>query len=326
MTDERRMLPGRELPPPDTVSPAIRELVGRAPISLTQLPRNHSEWRAMLDAGHRWQVEQLAGMAEKFAVDVSEERVAGVRCYRVAPKSPDSRSSRHLLIGFHCGGFIGGAGEAGLLEMFQMAGLAKMTVLSVDYRMPPDHPFPAAIDDAIAVWRALSSSDRKGGLAVFGSSAGGGLVLSLIQRARREGTPWSDLSKTGDSYYTNAGVDNYIVYEGLHEAAARLYANGRDLKDPLLSPVYGDFTGFPPAFLYTGTRDLYLSNTVRVHQELLRAESIAHLEVFEGQSHGCFLLGPVVNAPEAAELYAHIGRFLREHLRSNVPAPGHGDT
>jgi acetyl esterase/lipase len=127
------------------------------------------------------------------------------------------------------------------------------------------------------------------------------------------GTPWSDLSKTGDSYFTNAGVDNGLVaYEGLLEAAAHLYADGRDLKDPLLSPVYGEFAGFPPTLLTTGTRDLFLSNTVRVHRKLRRAGIVAQLDVYEGQAHGSRYL--TADAPETQELFGEMARFFDSHL------------
>jgi acetyl esterase/lipase len=129
------------------------------------------------------------------------------------------------------------------------------------------------------------------------------------------GSPASDLSKTGDSYYTNAGVDNRLVgYEGLLESLVKLYANGRDLKDPLLSPIYGEFRGFPPTFLVSGTRDLFLSNTVRVQQKLLQAGVPALLEVEESQSHADYLLAANADAPESIALYAHIADFFDAHL------------
>src|SRR5262245_49112483 len=119
-------------------------------------------------------------------------------------------------------------------------------------------------------------------MAIFGTSTGGGMTLAMILRAKAEGlalpaaiapgTPWSDLTETGDSYKTNEWIDNVLVsYSGYLSHAARLYANGRDLKDPQLSPIYGDFTGFPPAILTSGTRDLFLSLTVLTHRKLRRA-------------------------------------------------------
>jgi acetyl esterase/lipase len=123
----------------------------------------------------------------------------------------------------------------------------------------------------------------------------------------------SDLTGAGDSFRTNYLVDNVLVgSDGRCDAMARLYANGRDLKDPLLSPVYGDMRGFPPAILTTGTRDLLLSNTVRVHRKLRQAGIEAELHVYEGQSHAHYMRD--VNAPETREAFEEIARFFARHL------------
>ena len=200
----------------------------------------------------------------------------------------------------HGGGYVLYPGEAGAGEAMLMAGYGGFRVVSVDYRMAPDFPFPAALDDAIAVWRALVEGTDPRRMAIFGSSAGGGLTLAMVLRARAEGlplpaaiapgTPWADLTGAGDSIQANAFVDNVLVSDtGWVGAAASLYAAGRDLRDPLLSPIYGDFPGFPPAILTSGTRDLFLSHTVRTHRKLRQAGVEATLQVFEGQSHAQFL-------------------------------------
>jgi acetyl esterase/lipase len=121
-------------------------------------------------------------------------------------------------------------------------------------------------------------------MAIFGTSTGGGMTLAMILRAKQEnlplpaaiapGTPWSDLTETGDTYKTNEWLDNVLVsYDGYLVHAAKLYANGSDMKDPQLSPIYGDFTGVPPAILTSGTRDLFLSLTVLTHRKLRRQAS-----------------------------------------------------
>ena len=111
------------------------------------------------------------------------------------------------------------------------------------------------------------------------------------------GTPMSDVTKTGDSFYRNELVDNVLVSrDGFCDAATVVYANGHDLKDPLLSPVYGDMHGFPPAILTTGTRDLLLSNTVRSHRALRAAGVEAQLKVYEGQSHAQYLFDSAYSA------------------------------
>jgi epsilon-lactone hydrolase len=205
-----------------------------------------------------------------------------------------------------------------------MAGFGHFRVISVDYRMPPDAPYPAALDDAMTVWKAALSMAAPANMAIFGSSAGGALTLSMVLRAKQEnlplpgaiapGTPMADLTETGDTFHTNAMLDNVLVAPGTScDARARLYANGRNLKDPLLSPLYGDMRGFPPAILTTGTRDLLLSNTVRVHRKLRQAGVEADLHVYEGQAHAHYLFDDT--APETAEVFGEIAAFFDKHLK-----------
>ncbi len=102
-----------------------------------------------------------------------------------------------------------------------------------------------------------------------------------------------------------------VTYDGVLEGAAKLYADGRDLKTPLISPVYGDFKGFPPTYLVTGTRDLFLSDTVRVHRKMRVAGVVADLNVYEGVSHGDYAF---VDSPELQQAYGELGAFLLRHL------------
>ena len=171
-----------------------------------------------------------------------------------------------------------------------------MRVISIDYRMPPDFPYPAALDDAMAVSGELVKTNDPKKMAIFGTSTGNGMTLAMVLRAKAEklpfpaaiapGVPWSDMTKTGDSYIANEMVDNVLVSNnGWLGDAAKLYANAHDLKDPLLSPVYGAFRGFPPTILTTGTRDFFLSNAVQVHRKLREVGVEAMLNIFERQSH-----------------------------------------
>ena len=209
-----------------------------------------------------------------------------------------------------------------------MAGFAGYKVISVDYRMPPDFPFPAALDDAVAVYRDLLKTTTPENIGIFGASAGGSLTLTTLLRAKMEslpmpgaiapGTPTVDLTKTGDSLFTNAFVDNVLgTQDGFIRATALLYANGRDLKDPLLSPIYGDVHGFPPAILTSGTRDLYLSNTVRMHRKLRAAGVEAVLQVWEGQSHVHYMAD--ITAPETKEYHDEVARFFDRYLGKAGP-------
>ncbi|HEU5296817.1 MAG TPA: alpha/beta hydrolase, partial [Burkholderiaceae bacterium] len=228
-----------------------------------------------------------------------------------------------VLIQMHGGCYVLNPGEAGLPEAVMMAGFGGFKVISVDYRMPPEAYFPAALDDGMTVYRnALKSTPAKN-IAIFGTSAGGALTLEMVLKAKQlnlpmpaaiaPGTPMSDVTKVGDTFYTNELVDNVLVSrDGFCDAGAKVYAAGHDMKDPLISPVYGDMSGFPPTILTSGTRDLLLSNTVRVHRKLRQAGVEAVLQVYEGQSHAHYLRDD--SAPETKEAFGEIGAFFDNHL------------
>ncbi len=256
-------------------------------------------------------------------VKVEPTTIAGVKAYVVTPDEIPTRNRNRLLVHVHGGCYVLSPGEAGTTEAILMAGFGHFKVISVDYRMPPEAYFPAALDDAMAVWKAVAKSTDPKRMAIFGTSAGGALTLEMVLRAKQEGlplpaaiaagTPMADVTKVGDSFQTNALVDNVLVStDGICDAAAKFYANGHDMKDPMLSPVYGDMRGFPPTILTTGTRDLLLSNTVRVHRKLRQAGVEAALHVYEGQAHGQYSRDDT--APETKEAFGEISLFFDQHL------------
>ena len=314
-------VPARTLPVPDTVSPEMQAIIG-APLSgnYNSIPASVDEWKKVSapSAGRG-----IPALRDRFGVTSERLTVNGVTAYMVTPKTIRPENRNRLLVHVHGGCYVLQGGEAATSEAIYLAGFGGFKVLSVDYRRPPEFPYPAALDDGVAVWKgALKMADPKN-MAIFGTSAGGALTLSMVLRAKQEklplpaaiapGTPMSDLTRTGDSFQTNHMVDNVLVAaDGRCDAMARLYANGHDLKDPMLSPVYGDMRGFPPTLLTTGTRDLLLSNTVRVHRKLRQAGVIAELHVYEGQSHAHYLRD--VNAPETKEAFEEIAQFFDRHL------------
>ena len=191
-----------------------------------------------------------------------------------------------------------------------------MITWSVDYRMPPKNPYPAGLDDCFAVYRRLLKERSPQDIFVGGASAGGNLAAALMLRAKDEGlampaglvlrTPEVDLTESGDTFRTLNGIDNAL--QPLMPTNL-LYANGADLADPYLSPLFGDLSGFPPTFLQAGTRDLFLSNTVRMHRRLLAAGVEAELHVFEAMPHGGFGGG----TPEDMDLAQSVLTFLERH-------------
>ena len=311
--------------PTADVSPEMQAMIGTAyPPHFNADPKTSAEWKELIDRRAKQAIANIPAMKAKLGVKVEEKTIAGVHCYVVTPNKIALENRRRLLIHVHGGGYVFGPGEAALPEAIMMAGFGGYKVISVDYRMPPDFPYPAAMDDAMAVWKEVLKSHERHRLAIFGTSTGGAMTLAMVLRAKDEklplpaaiapGTPWSDIDKIGDSYAGNEWVDNVLVtWDGWLGRAARLYANGTSLKNPYISPIYGDFKGFPPTILTSGTRDLFLSNTVRTHRKLRRAGVIADLNVYEGQSHAQYQMN--IDAPETKEAFTDIAKFFDRYLK-----------
>ena len=231
---------------------------------------------------------------------------------------PDSTDTP-IYLDIHGGALILGGGAA-CVAMSTMTSFGRnMITWAIDYRMPPHHPYPAALDDCIAVYRKALDERAPEDLFVGGGSAGGNLAAALLLRAKDEGlpmpaalvltTPEVDLTESGDTFQTLLGIDNVLTSSLM--STNRLYAGDHDLAHPYLSPLFGDVTGFPPTFLQSGTRDLFLSNTVRMHRKLRAAGVDAELHVGEAMPHGGF-----GGAPEDIDVAMEISHFLERHRRS----------
>ena len=325
--DGGRRIDARTLPVPAAASPAMRDSIADAAavpgVGGAPLPQTDAEWAALAAAADAAAGAGVDEAAQQLGVTIERGAVEGVPVHRVMPNDVDPAHADHLFLYVHGGGYVFGGGDASVQEAMLIAARARIPVLSIDYRMPPAHPFPAAVEDVVAVYRQVLENRPAKSVALGGTSAGGGLTLAAVHRflalgldvpgALYAGTPWSDLTRTSDTLFTNEGVDRVIVtHDGLLHAAARLYAGEHDPRDPLISPVYGDFTGFPPTYLVTGTRDLLLSDTARTHRGLRAAGAVADLNVYEGVSHADYLLVP--DSPESKEVYAELNAFLLRHL------------
>jgi monoterpene epsilon-lactone hydrolase len=319
-----REVPAKSLPVPTTVSPQMQTIIA-APLRAgwDVIPTSPEGWQASVKANAAATIEGLPAMRERLHVKVEPATIGGVKAYIVTPDYIPPQNRNRLIIQVHGGCYVYSPGEAATPEAIMMAGFGHFKVISVDYRMPPEAYFPAALDDSVAVWKAALKMAKPKNMAIMGTSAGGALTLEMILRAKQEGlplpaaiapgTPMSDVTKTGDSFKTNELVDNVLVSaNGFCDAAAAFYAHGHDMKDPLLSPVYGDMHGFPPAILTTGTRDLLLSNTVRVHRKLREAGVEASLQVYEGVAHAEYMRDDT--APETREAFTEIADFFDTHL------------
>jgi acetyl esterase/lipase len=318
-----REIPAYTLPVPHDISPEMRKFVGAPPLPWDIHPKSIAEWKELVAKVAAPAKTLLPAMREKLGVKQEQTTIGGVNVFILTPQNIAPENQNRVFIHFHGGAYVLQPGEPGTREGILMAGFGHAKVISVDYRTSSDAPYPAALDDCVAVYRELLKTVRPQKIAVFGTSTGGALTMALVLRARQAGlplpaalgpgSPWSDMTKTGDTFYSHNLVDNFQVsYDGYLKDAALLYANGHDLKDPMLSPVYADLTGFPPTILTSGTRDLFLSLTVRTHRKLRRAGVDAALQVFEGLSHAQYTVS--ADPPETREAFEEIARFFDKHM------------
>jgi epsilon-lactone hydrolase len=309
-------VPARDIPAPTYLSSIalayLRPQPARPPYPAIA---DKAGWRVYVDAMDQAVAPLLQRVSPGAAAKVEERRFGSASVFDIVPSTADP-ADRSIVLEMHGGALILCGGELCRLMGVGSATRLQKRVWSVDYRMPPEHPYPAALDDCIAAYRALLRERDPSEIIVSGGSAGGNLAAALILRARDEGmpmpaglilgTPEIDLTESGDSFNTNDGVD-----PGLRSLMPvnLLYANGHDLTHPYLSPLFGDLTGFPPTILTTGTRDLFLSNTVRMHRKLRAFGVKAELHLTEAGPHTGF-----PGAPEGKEIEMEIHRFMKDVL------------
>jgi len=309
-------LPAQAIPVPKSISTQAQAFLGAAAKRIAALSMsdvgNGRDTAAQAAAA----VALLRPAADRFKGEFKTiDLPGGARLYRVTPADRQGRLAEVALLDIHGGGFVAGGGEMCQLLAKLRAMDYGVEVMSVDYRLLPQHPYPAALDDCLAGYREALKHYQPTALAVGGASAGGNLAAALLLRAREEAlplpasltlqTPALDLTRSGDTYQTNRYLD--VTLYGGAEGGPAMYGAGRELKDPHISPLFGSFgAGWPPTILTSGTRDLLLSDTVLMHRALRRAGLKADLLVTEAGPHGGFM----GQAPEDREILAECRRFM----------------
>jgi acetyl esterase/lipase len=222
----------------------------------------------------------------------------------------------------HGGGYYRGSAAISRPNVAHMCGAAGVRSLSIDYRLAPEHPFPAAVDDALAAYRwLLAQGVAAEDVVVGGGSAGGGLTVALLLALREAGDPlpaaavllcpWVDLTQSGDSFAGKADADPVISKPYLDRMAA-YYLNGADPKNPLASPLYGDLTGLPPMLVQVGTAETLLDDS-RAFAARAKADGVAvALEEWPDMIHSWHANVHVL--PEARDAIARVGAFIRAHV------------
>lgn len=306
-------IPARTIQAPAFLSEIARGYLIPRPTAPYPAMDDKAAWRSYVDAQNNAVLPLLRTVSGDAKAQVDERTVGGAHVFDIVPDGVASQS-RGVVLEIHGGGLILCGGESCKLMAMGAAATLQRRMWAVDYRMPPEFPFPAGLDDCMDAYRGLLRERPASDIIVSGSSAGGNLAAALLLRARDEGlpmpaglilgTPEVDLTESGDSFQTHEGLDP--VLHSLMPVNL-LYANGQDLRTPYLSPLFGNLEGFPPTLLTTGTRDLYLSNTVRMHGALRDAGVPAQLHVTEAGPHTGF-----PGAPEGERIDREIREFVRQ--------------
>lgn len=217
---------------------------------------------------------------------------------------------KYVILHCHGGGYSTGSSLYARTLTSKLASSTSMDVLCFDYRLAPENPYPAATEDAMKVWdRLMLFGYGARDVILTGDSAGGNLALSLTLKLKQEGrllprgivlmSPWTDLTSSGDSFLEKAEMDP--VLDGAYiDRMVEAYAQGQDLKNPLISPLYGDFDGFPPTYIQVGENEILLSDSTRLHQAFVDANVSVKMDVYPGMWH-VFQMSPVKAARDAMD-------------------------
>jgi epsilon-lactone hydrolase len=297
----------RVVPVPTTISPEAQVFL-----------RTGASWAPA--AGSEEQRILIEKARALYPVRVEDAVIGGVAVRIVTPPEIPAEKKDRVLVNLHGGGFVSDSGS--MLESIPIASLTRTKVVTVLYRLAPAHKFPAAVDDAIAVYRELLKTNQPRRMALYGTSAGAILSAQAEVRMRREGLPlpaavgfftgFADFANPGDSlaFFGVPGLEGARPPDRRGGPDAQ-YLGDHDPKDPLVSPIYEDLAGFPPTLCIAGTRDLLLSGTVNFHRALLGKGVDARLVVFDAMPHAHWY---TVGIPEATEALELMARFFDEQL------------
>lgn len=252
---------------------------------------------------------------------IVEEKIAGVPVRIVTPEGLPEASRDRVLLNLHGGGFNSDSGS--YTESIPIASYSKIKVIAVLYRLAPEHPFPAAVDDSVGVYKELLKTYQPGHIVIYGTSAGAILTAEVAARLKQLGLPlpaalgifsgMGDFARPGDSMaiYSLRGFSGHLDPPDPKPHDSE-YAAATDLRDPVLSPVFSDLHGLPPTLFVTSGRDLLLSGTVNLHRAYLNAGVDARLVVFDALPHAFWYDSTL---PEAIEANKMMSDFFVRHLR-----------
>ena len=319
------VMTNRPKPPPTTISSEAQAFIRDAVLPEPR-PVDPSTIQSVRQAAHDYFAPLGASTAQACGVSVRQSELGGVRVEIVAPERFLPERSHCVVLYFFGGGHVVGSPDEDLMIIAKLAAFLGMTVYAPHYRLAPENPYPAGLNDAADVYSALLEKPEIEHIAVAGESAGGNLALASMLHARKERkpmpsamallSPWTDMTGAGESLTTHRGLDPTLSLDDNGNAEARAYAGGRNLRDPLISPLFEeDWTGFPPTVITTGTRDFLMSDSCRLARVMRRCGVDVQLNVWEGMWH---VFEAYPDIPEAEESLEEVAGFIAAHLRTGA--------
>jgi acetyl esterase/lipase len=318
---------------PTTISPEARAIyekllpIAAAHRAETKIPHSLAEFDTRHDSDIARNEPSVLATLKALNIAVSESQLAGVNVVESTP--PQYRDDHTILLHVHGGGFVLGSAKSSLGQDALMALATGKRILSIDYTVAPRGNWRIVTDQAVAVYKAvLAQGYSAKSIGMFGDSAGGNIVAASVFKLRDQGLPMPgalvllspcvDLNLNGDTETTLRDADPALDF-ALNKAFLAAYAGPDDMNNPYASPIYGDFKkGYPPVLIQAGTKELVLSDAVRLYQALKTAGGVAELDVYEGMTH--VFQAYMTGTPEQHAAYAEAKRWWSFHL---VPAVRH---
>ena len=254
-------------------------------------------------------------------ITVEMINMEGIQAEWLIPFSSSARSEKVILY-LHGGGYVTGSIEDHRMMCGLLANATETKVLIPEYRLAPEHPFPAALDDALKVYQwLLDQGYSSANMIIAGDSAGGGLSIATVLALKEKSgslpaavvclSPWTDLALTGQSHATKAKAEAILNKDVLHEWAL-CYTDESNLTNPLVSPIHGDFHGFPPLLIQVGSEEILLDDSILLAKKAKSAGVDVTLKIWDGMWHVWQALGDLI--PENKKTFEEIGQFVQRQF------------
>ncbi len=311
---------------PTTVSEEAAAIIRMLPNqSLKPTAPAHNDikaWTAIQREMAAFGIKRSKPTVKKLEPIVTEMELGGVPVLEIKPWN--WKDNGKVMVYTHGGAYTIASAESTLGISALMAETTGLRVISIDYTLAPHARWQQITDQVVSVFKALREQGyAMKDMAIYGDSAGGSLAAGSVLKMRDKGlgmpaavvlwSPWSDITDTGDSYFTLKRADPAYLYDNQLKTSADAYADPKDQKHPYVSPVYGDYSkGFPPTLIQGGSKEIFLSNFIRHYQALDTAGQVVKLDIYEGMIH--VFQATLAGTPESKTALGKVDTFLKQHL------------